>query len=427
MITEHSPEEVFEANLKQNFEQRKSSSLEKMRVKGWEQFSTLGLPTRRSEVYQYVNLRKLFSQPFTEAPKSLLADIQDQILPECKQSVIVLVNGVYRPDLSNRESISSKVGIYDLEEAAKNFSVLVNNRWLQAIKDEKDPFAALNASLHHKGVFIYIPPKMALEAPVQILNIIDVQNHDALLNPRIHVFAGTLSQATLVNTTHTKSGSRYFVNQVADIVVEEGAQILYDQMTGELPEGAWMFDALRASLKRDSILKTISITRGCAGLRQDYHVQLTGENSECFLNGLWMLKDKREAHTHVLMDHQAPNCRSLQLFKGVVDEMAHSSFEGKIYVRQAAQKTQAFQLNNNMLLSDSARADSKPNLEIFADDVKASHGATVGQPDAEQLFYLRSRGFGETEAKKLLVTGYSKEIMDMVTIPSVRESVYQYL
>lgn len=136
-----------------------------------------------------------------------------------------------------------------------------------------------------------------------------------------------------------------------------------------------------------------------------------------------MLADKREAHTHIFMEHQAPHCRSFQLFKSVLNDFSRSSFEGKIMVRQAAQKTEAFQLNNNLLLSDHAHADSKPNLEIFADDVKASHGATVGQLDIDQLFYMKTRGFSDQAAKNLLIFGFCEQVVEMITLPSLREEI----
>ncbi len=158
-------------------------------------------------------------------------------------------------------------------------------------------------------------------------------------------------------------------------------------------------------------------------VRTDYHVILAGENAEALLNGVWMLADKREAHIHIFIDHQAPQCRSYQLFKGVLNDFSRSSFEGKIMVRQAAQKTEAFQLNNNLLLNDHAHADSKPNLEIFADDVKASHGATVGQLDIEQLFYMKTRGFPEEEAKNLLIYGFAEQVIQMIPLESLRNSI----
>jgi Fe-S cluster assembly protein SufD len=163
----------------------------------------------------------------------------------------------------------------------------------------------------------------------------------------------------------------------------------------------------------------VSVTDGAASVRQDFQVALKGENGEAFLNGVWMLKEKREAHVHVIVDHQAPNCHSNQMFKGVLDDNSRSSFEGKILVRSEAQKTDAYQLNNNLLLSNACLAQSKPNLEIFADDVKASHGSTVGQLNKEQLMYMRMRGIPEKEARALLVFGFMEQIIEMITIPSI--------
>ena len=153
------------------------------------------------------------------------------------------------------------------------------------------------------------------------------------------------------------------------------------------------------------------MTEGAKTVREDYKIALNGENGEADLNGLWVLKEKNECHVNVMIEHVAPHCRSNQLFKGVLDDFARSSFEGKIWVRKEAQKTDAFQLNNNLLLSDHANADSKPNLEIFADDVKASHGSTMGQVDEEQLFYLKTRGFSKEVAEKFLVRAFCQEVL----------------
>ena len=184
---------------------------------------------------------------------------------------------------------------------------------------------------------------------------------------------------------------------------------------------AWHLDAFRATLKRDSYLKTVSVTEGGMTVRNDYRITLAGENAEALLNGIWMLSDKREAHANIFIDHQAPICRSFQLFKDVLTDFSRSSFEGKIMVRQAAQKTEAFQLNNNLLLNDHAHADSKPNLEIFADDVKASHGATFGQLDPDQLFYLKTRGFSDETAKNLLIYGFCEQVIELIPILSLRQ------
>lgn len=419
-------QETFE-NLLENLRNQVciGDSLDRMRQKAWQHYLSLGLPSRQNEVYRYIKLRQLFSQPYQLAnEKSLTIDqIRSWIYPECSQSVLVFVNGYYAPQLSCLEALPSKVAVSSIQEATHTYGAFLNNHWAKTLKDETDSFAALNGALHCKGVFIYLPPKSIVEAPIQILHVVDNDNQLQMLMPRLQVFIGTHSDVRLISTQKNLAETGYFVNQVAELVLDEGAHVHYTQVLCDEHPQAWHLDALRATLKKDSTLKTVSVTEGSATVRTDYRISLAGENAEALLNGVCMLADKREAHSHVFMDHQAPHCRSYQLFKAVLNDFSRSSFEGKIMVRQAAQKTEAFQLNNNLLLNDHAHADSKPNLEIFADDVKASHGATVGQLDPEQLFYMKTRGFADEEAKNLLIYGFCEQVIEMIQLPSLREEI----
>jgi Fe-S cluster assembly protein SufD len=339
--------------------------------------------------------------------------------------VLVFVNGHFSFPLSRTAALPKKLVLSNLKDAMKNYGSFLNNQWAKSIKEETDPFAALNAAMHQEGAFIYLPPKTIVEAPLQILHVVDMGDEPMLAMPRLHLFAGSQSQINLYSNQAILSGNSYFINAAVECSIEEEAHVKYIQAAFEEPADAWHFDAFRATLKRNSTLKTISATDGGPGLRFDYRVALAGENAEAMLNGTWLLGGKAEAHTHVIMDHQSPYCRSMQLYKGVLNDFSHSSFEGKILVRQAAQKTEAFQLNNNLLLSDRAAADSKPNLEIFADDVKASHGATVGQLDKEQLFYMKTRGFSLHEAQNILVKGFCKEVVDMIPLHSLASNINQ--
>lgn len=405
----------------------KGDALQKFRGKAWDHFLELGLPTRKTEVYRYIKLRHLFSQHFDLAPEINVTadDIAPAIYPECRQSVLVFVNGHYFPHLSNRQAISPKVAISSLLDATRTYGAFLNNSWAQSLKDESDSFAALNSALHRDGIFIYVPPKTVVEAPIQLLHIITNDEKQLMLLPRLNMFVGAQSQVKIIAAQKPMSGTNYFVNQVTEIAIEEDAHVQYTQALCDEQSGSWHLDAFRASLKRNATLKTIAVTEGSATVRHDYRIVLAGENAEALLNGVCMLADKREAHTNIFMEHQAPNCRSYQLFKSVLNDFSRSSFEGKIMVRQAAQKTEAFQLNNNLVLSDHAHADSKPNLEIFADDVKASHGATVGQLNQDHLFYMRTRGFPEHEAKNLLIYGFCEQVIEMITVPSLKESISQ--
>ena len=264
-----------------------------------------------------------------------------------------------------------------LQEATRTFGTFFNNHWTKSLKDEDDTFAIINSALHRQGAFVYIPPKTVVEAPIQILNLVTEQDQLSMLMPRVNLFVGAQSDVKVVSVLKQSVSQGYFVNQVSDFVLDEDAHVHYTQILNDEHPLGWHFEAVRAHLKRQSTFKTVCVTDGGMTVRTDYRIFLAGENAEALLNGVCMLGDKREAHTHIFIDHQAPNCRSYQLFKNVLNDFSRSSFEGKIMVRQPAQKTEAFQLNNNLLLSDHAHADSKPNLEIFADDVKASHGATV--------------------------------------------------
>jgi ABC-type transport system involved in Fe-S cluster assembly, permease component len=390
MITEQREgNEVFQAFLWSLYgELGESDQLQKVRAKAWDHFLGLGLPTRKNDVYRYIRLRSFFAGSYEKsAVTAVTAEMIEQyILPECRQSVLVYVNGHYAPALSKVEALSKRVVAVPLAEAMRTYGGFLNSRWTASLKDEADPFAAINAALHRNGLFLYLPPKTSVEVPVQILNVIDANDAAMYVMPRLQAFVGAQSEINIVSTQALISGTKYAFNMVADIAVEDEAHVRYTQ-TAELADSAiWHFDAVRSTLKRNSTFKTICATQGSATVRYDYRVALIGENAEASLNGVWMLAGKNEAHTHVLVDHQAPHCRSMQLYKGALNDTSRSSFEGKILVRQAAQKTEAFQLNNNLLLSDRANADSKPNLEIFADDVKASHGSTVGQLDADQIF-----------------------------------------
>lgn len=397
--------------------------LQKIRAKAWEHFLGLGLPTRATDVYKYIRLKTLYSNAFVPAEVAVVsADVVgSHVLVGCEKSVLVFVNGEYMPALSNVEGLPSSVSVMPLSRAMRTYGTFLNNQWAKSVGEEKDPFAAMNMALARDGLFVYVPPKTPIETPIQVLHLVDAGDKKMLLLPRLQVFVGTQSQVDIYNTQVHLSGSGYFINQIADFAVEESAHVRFTQVAVDLPDDVWLFDAVRAGCKANSTIKTIGVTEGALTVRNDYRMAILGDNAEVELDGVWMLSRDCEAHAHVLVDHQAPNCRSRQLFKGVLRDASRSSFEGKILVRQAAQKTDAFQLNNNLLMSPDAHADSKPNLEIFADDVKASHGATVGQLDEEQLFYMKSRGFSSIEAKNILIYGFCKEVIERIALPSLRE------
>jgi Fe-S cluster assembly protein SufD len=397
--------------------------LSKARAKAWDQYVSLGLPSRKMEMYRYIKMRHFFAHDYSLTTDEILnpTRIEKAVLPECKNSFILFINGRYHEKLSNLTALPKNCIVNSLNEASKSFNSLINNQWAKGIKEEKDPFAAINGALHNHGAFVYLPPNSVIQTPIQILHIVDTGNFPAIFMPRINLFVGSHSEVSFVFSTSVLSGSTYGINQVADIAIEENSRVKLAQISSGESATGWHLDALRVSLKRNSSFSSVLATEGSLTTRNDYRISLVGENSEALLHGIALLKDKREAHTHIVMDHQAPHCRSNQLFKSVLSDSSVASFEGKILVQKPAQKTEAFQLNSNLLLSEGAQANSKPNLEIFADDVKASHGATVGQLDPEQIFYMKARGLSEEQAKKMLIEGFSKEIFDLMPVESLKK------
>jgi Fe-S cluster assembly protein SufD len=253
-----------------------------------------------------------------------------------------------------------------------------------------------------------------------------IEGENQLICPRIEYFFGALSQAEVVTTVVHGNSAGNFISAVTNFALEDGAQIGFSRTLFDTKGNGWHFDATRAVLKKDSAFTSVIAENGGECYRDDYKVALVGSNADVHLNGVSMLDGKYQSHTHVLVDHQAPECRSLQVFKNALNGFSKSSFEGKIYVHKIAQKTQAFQLNNNLILNEGAVCNSKPNLEIFADDVKASHGATFGSLDQEQLFYFLTRGISEKTAKNMLVQGFCIEIIEKFKVPSLLSSAKEW-
>lgn len=399
-------EDIFLSSLYRYYEREKEESIFAFfQEKAWEVFLKKGLP-KREGAYQYIPLGKLYGKEMEEEEPSLaLEDIDSYIDPRCKNSYLLFVDGHFNKELSK---VSKKVVLKTVKEAFRTYGTYLNNHLNKMISEEKDSFALLNMALCEESAFLYIPPHAKVEEPIQILHI--VSGKRAQHYPRVQFFVGSFARVVFFNKTlYLGEKESCFLGQVHDFSLEEGSKVSYYNH-GHAP--SWHFEFLRVSLKKNSSFTSVSASKGGFVARQDYKMSLLGENSQCLLYGLWDLKKNKEAHTHVFMEHKAFNCKSLQLFKGVLDDTSKSSFEGKIYVHPEAQKTDAFQLNNHLFLSPHVIANSKPNLEIFADDVKASHGATFGKLNEDSLFYLKTRGLSEERATELLIQGFTKEILD---------------
>lgn len=403
-------------------EQFRTVERESISKKAWERFCFLGLPNRGHEAFGYVPMRELLQSSFAISELSRLekSDFSSAVLPECADSHLVFVDGRFSPELSNLSALPSQLLVLSTEEAQRTHGQFLQNAYLRSVREESDPFALLNLSLYTQGAWIYIPPRVECTSPIQCL-FISTSSSPQIDTPRVHVALGKNSSARMYFSSFAKDPLvSHLTAPYTEITLDEGASFEWFS-TPDASPSAWHFESIRAYVKRDAVFKAQSTTLGARSVRQSYRVYLMGENAETQLRGLWMLSESRTAHAHVRVDHEAPMTRSLQRFKGVLKDRAQSSFEGKIFVRDCAQKTEAYQLNNNLILSPGAMANAKPNLEIFADDVKASHGATVAQIDPEQLFYLTARGLSLQTARHLLVGGFCREMISEVSYPSLKQ------
>ncbi|MGD2169648.1 MAG: SufD family Fe-S cluster assembly protein [Chlamydiota bacterium] len=397
-----------------------SDLLHSLRIKAWDRFQEVGLPSRKSEAFKYVPLAKIYAHEFSlidnysldkKSFSSFLLEDHDHL---------VFVNGALRLDLSN---FSPDLEIVSLDQAMSSFAMFLQNRLTKSLKEDTDPFSLLNFIFHKQGAFLFLPSNVNPEKPLQIVNLtIGLEPGPFVSMPRVQGVIGKGSSLNITITSHhIGEYAHHWSIPVIDIVQEENSHLKVVDVIQD-PVENWYFGSYHYYLKRNASLKTVDLGSGTKVTRRDYQVTLEEPYANAKTYGLNYLTQKNQSHTHVLMKHLAESCTSSQLFKTILDDEAVSSFEGKIYVHSKAQKTESYQLNKNLVLNEKAKAHSKPNLEIFADDVKASHGATIGQLSLEDLFYMQSRGVALQEAKKLCVQGFLAEILEEVDVLTLKKS-----
>jgi Fe-S cluster assembly protein SufD len=366
-------------------------SLQAWRRKAWDRFLELGLPRPKQEAFQYLTLEKLqIPQPALPPQDSCPAN----------PNSLLFIDGFFQSANLPQPLICLK-----LDAAMLVYGVFLQNRLSRSLKEEIDPIAAMNGVFQGKGAFLYVPPGTVLEEPIEIHHQFTTKQ---MASPRIQIVLGKGASIRIVQ----RFSNEAFCNSYIDANLDAGASLVFVDAQ-KWSSAATCFQSFRSRLKRDSRFQMISLSNGAQLARSSIKVQLLEENAEALLQGLNVLEDL-ESHTHILVEHIAPYCRSRQHYKGILRGKSRSSFEGKILVRPEAQKTEAYQLHNALLLSDNAKAFAKPNLEIFADDVKASHGATVAELNAEELFYLRSRGIPLSLAEVTLANGFCNEILSAI-------------
>jgi Fe-S cluster assembly protein SufD len=380
----------------------------------------------KEEEWKYTNvapLTKLEFQSESEAiPARLTADDVAALgCPEAKGSELVFVNGVLRPELSSLNDLPAGVVAMDLRKAigTESHHDLIREHLARGVDYNANGFVALNTAMLDGGAFVLIPKNTEVTKLISLLFIADGTEGNIASFPRVLVVAAENSKATLVETYVSAGSGISFTNAVVEIALQDGARLEHYKVQRESVT-AFHVAATNASLGANSSYDSTAINFGAQLSRHDIAVKMPHEGSECWVDGLYVVSSGQHTDTHSVIDHQQPHCTSHQLYKGILDGKSRAVFNGKIFVRHGAQKTDAMQTNKNLLLSKEARVDTKPQLEILADDVKCAHGAAVGQIDEDEMFYLQTRGIHSELARNLLTYGFAEEVIGKIKIESIR-------
>ena len=342
------------------------------------------------------------------------------VYPETTAAHLVVVNGFLSEELSDKTALENVVAIDLLTAVADaRYNKIARAYLARNAGYHNNGLAALNTAFLQSGLFLLIPKNTKVETPIQVTFLTEGESASF---PRLLVVAEEHSSATLIESFVSTSDQQYFTNAVAEIIVKEGARLEHYRVQRE-SEKAFHTSLTSAELGRHGSYDTTSINLGGRLSRHDISVVMDDEGAECWVDGLYLVGADQHTDTHSVIDHQQPHCNSHQLYKGILDGNARAVFNGKIFVREGAQKTDAMQTNKNLLLSPEARVDTKPQLEIYADDVKCAHGAAVGQIDQEELFYLEARGINPELGRSLLTYGFAEEVIAKIKIESIKQQL----
>ncbi len=434
------------------------------------QIQELAIPSTRDEEWRFTDLSPLLQVKFQavkEQPAISLSDIQPFILPEAVNSRLVFVNGIYYPTLSSVNSLPDGVivstlaalkGLPEKDDETGLLDDVVNylawREWAEEVatslkkademigvdfyaqanlpitqkvlqQSAKEVFAALNGASMTDGAVVLVPENQVVKTPIQVL-FVSTATQPTVSHPRVLVIAKSSSQLTLIEDFVSLSEGIYFTNAVTDIIIEDNAEVRHTRIQRDSNQ-AFHIGTTTASQASDSRYICNAISLGAQFSRHNLEVHQSDKQTETTLNGLTMIGDEQVADTHSLISFTKPHGTSHQIHKCIVDDRAHAVFNGKIFVPKPAQLTDAGQLSSTLLLSEKARVDTKPQLEITADNVKCAHGATVSQLDSDEVFYLQSRGIDAESARRLLTYAFAYDVLKEIPVPSLRDTLAQYV
>ena len=399
-----------------------------LRRRAFERFSALGMPTKRLERWRFTNVAPIAGTAFTLATPAEKAVAKVDAAPHALSGVgarLTFINGRYVAPASDLARLPAGVEVGSLADVLASESgvlrAVVNAHLGSEAGIDDEPFTALNTALLHDGAVVHVQANTVVEEPIQLLFVTSPPEGGApvMTHPRVLIVAGENSQVRLVESYGGGGESPYLTNAVTEVVAGAAAVVDHYKLVRESFSG-YHIAAMHVRLARAANFSSHAVTLGGAIVRNDAQATLDGEGVECTLNGLYVANGRRLIDNHTTIRHAKPHCSSHELYKGIIDDQARAVFNGKIIVAIDAQKTDAKQTNKALLLSEDAQINTKPELEIFADDVKCTHGATVGQLDDDALFYLRARGLGLEQARSVLIHAFAGDLLNRIAVEPIR-------
>jgi Fe-S cluster assembly protein SufD len=398
-----------------------------LRKAGIASFADQGFPTLHDEDWRFTNVAPIAKLPFQLASQVAVNGAESKLLDDAAFTKLpghrlVFVNGFFCAKLSSIKPVSGGVRIENLAATLANDSALIEKHLGKYAHAAGNTFAALNQALFTDGAFIFVPKGVEVSEPIQLIYVSSAKQNGEVILPRNLVIAEANSKLTVVESYISTGNVAYFTNAVTEILAGDNANVEHVKLQDEATE-AFHIATIAGEFGRASNVSVHSFALGAKISRNNIRTNLAGEGLECVLNGLYLTKDEQLADHHMVVEHAQPHCASHEYFNGILDDKSKGVFHGRILVREIAQKTDAKQTNKNLLLSDDATADTKPQLEIYADDVKCTHGATIGQLNKESIFYLRARGIGSDMARQMLIHAFAGEIIERIKCEPAREVI----
>jgi Fe-S cluster assembly protein SufD len=427
MIEAHPQQDIYHAEFERLESAGGPAWFVPIRKAAIARFGEMGLPTTRDEEWHYTSVAALGETPFAlNAPGTVVLDDIVEHLIDGTLCRLVFVNGQLDTALSEFSALPDGVTVQSIAEAIETEHPIAKAHLTRYADFRQDAFNALNTALFSDGLLLHVPKGTVVEAPIQLIFVSTSDEAAPMSFPRNLMVLEANSQATVAESYVSVGEGGHFTNTVTEVVLDDSAVLDHYKIERE-DRAAHHVGNLQVHQARSSNLRSHTFNLGGGVVRNNLNAVLDGEGADAVMNGLTVLDGRQHVDNHLRVDHAKPHCTSWEYFKGVYDDQSRGVFSGRIYVHEDAQKTDAKQTNMSLILSDEALADSKPQLEIFADDVKCTHGATIGQIDEEAIFYLQARGLNKAAARSLLIYAFAGETIETVRIESLRKQVQQVL